>query len=145
MLIYPEYPLKLKHNRISKNIEVWDIVRKQWVALTPEELVRQRFIHYLINDKKYPLEIICIEKEIQIYDMKKRFDIAILNKQQEFILLAECKAPTVLINDKIIEQVLTYNISLNARCLVVTNGIQQYIFEKRNDGWEEQNEIKNYE
>lgn len=143
MLIYPEYPLKLRQNNISKNTEVWDIVRKKWITLTPEELVRQRFIHYLINDIKYPIETICVEKEIQMYNVKKRFDVAILNKKQEFVLVAECKAPTITLNDSVIEQILIYNLHLNAQCLVITNGIQQYIFEKQNHQWHAQSEIRN--
>ncbi len=142
MFIYPEYPLKVR--KIKETTEVWDVVRKQWVSLSPEEFVRQHLIHYLIHEKKYPPSLILVEKEIQVYQQKKRLDVAILNKKQEYLLVAECKAPTIPLNDKVIHQILTYNLSLHAQYLVITNGIKEFIFEKNNEKWQSATEIKTF-
>lgn len=133
-MIYPKYPLKTRKNNENKT-EVWDIVRKKWVILTPEELVRQHFVHYLINQKKYPKEVIIIEKEIEVHQTKKRFDVAVINKHQEYVLLAECKAPTVALTSAVLEQILKYNLSIQAKCLVITNGITEYVFTKNENEW----------
>lgn len=142
MLIYPQYPLKSRKNRHSHQTELWDIVRKKWVLLTPEEYVRQHFIHYLIYEKHYPQESILVEKEINLFHTKKRFDVAVLNKEQRFLLVAECKAPTVVLDARVLEQIFHYNIPLNAETLVITNGIKQYVFEKHNQGWKSVEDIK---
>ncbi len=144
MLIYPNYTFKTRKNKNSETTEIWDEVRRQWVLLTPEEFVRQHFIHYLIHEKNYPIETIIVEKEIQVFEMKKRFDVAVIHKTQEFILVAECKAPSVQLNSSVIEQVLTYNLRLNAQCFVITNGLQQFVFEKQNNQWIKLPDIKKY-
>lgn len=143
MLIYQPYPLKTRKQ--NNRVEVFDIVRKMWVNLSPEELVRQHFIHYLINEKKYPTETIAVEKEFFVFNVKKRFDVAVLNKKQEFALVAECKAPNVQLNDDVLQQLLTYNLHLNAFHLVITNGLQQVVFEKTNNLWTQTNDIKSFQ
>ncbi|RME13867.1 MAG: type I restriction enzyme HsdR N-terminal domain-containing protein [Bacteroidetes bacterium] len=143
MFVYPKYSLKTRKNH-EKKTEVWDIVRRKWILLTPEELVRQHLIHYLTHEKKYPLEIIAVEREFQLFNVKKRFDVAVLNKQRQFILIAECKAPNIDLNEEVVHQILTYNLKLNAHCLVITNGIQQYVYEKKNKEWSLSNDIKAY-
>ena len=134
MLIYPTYPIKTRKNK-ENSTEVFDVIRKQWVILTPEELVRQHFIHYLMNEKSFPKETIIVEKEINVFNVKKRFDVAVINKFQEILLLAEIKAPTVKLDQKVIEQILTYNTSLQSRHLVITNGLEQWVFEKVDEKW----------
>lgn len=134
MLIYPIYPIKTRKNK-DNSTEVFDVIRKQWVILTPEELVRQHFIHYLMNEKSFPKETIIVEKEINVFNVKKRFDVAVINKFQEILLLAEIKAPTVKLDQKVIDQILTYNTSLQSRYLVITNGLEQWVFEKVDEKW----------
>jgi hypothetical protein len=133
MLIYPAIQLKTRKQKYIT--ECWDIVRKQWITLTPEELVRQHFVHYLIRQKKYPVESIVVEKEFEVFSMKKRFDVAVINKKQEFVLIAEIKSPEVKLDEKVIQQILTYNLTINARCLVLTNGLIEIVFEKINEEW----------
>jgi hypothetical protein len=133
MLIYPA--IQLKTRKIRNITECWDIVRKQWITLTPEELVRQHFVHYLIYQKKYPIESIVVEKEFEVFSMKKRFDVAVINKKQEFVLIAEIKSPEVKLDEKVIQQILTYNLTINACCLVLTNGLAEIVFERINDKW----------
>lgn len=134
MLIYPIYPIKTRKNK-ENSTEVFDVIRKQWVILTPEEFVRQHFIHYLMNEKSFPKETIIVEKEINVFNVKKRFDVAVINKFQEILLLAEIKAPTVKLDQKVIDQILTYNTSLQSRYLVITNGLEQWVFEKVDEKW----------
>jgi len=134
MLIYPTYPIKTRKNK-GNSTEVFDVIRKQWVILTPEEFVRQHFIHYLMNEKSFPKETIIVEKEINVFNVKKRFDVAVINKFQEILLLAEIKAPTVKLDQKVIDQILTYNTSLQSRHLVITNGLEQWVFEKVDEKW----------
>ncbi len=139
MLIYPEYPIRLRKNKDVT--EVWDIIRKQWIQLTPEELVRQHFINYLIQEKKYPPECILVEKELAVFNTQKRFDVAIIDKNQNFLLVAECKAPNVNLDEKVIQQILTYNLVLNAQYLVITNGLKQFVFINDNNNWIEINDV----
>ena len=134
MLIYPIYPIKTRKNK-ENSTEVFDVIRKQWIILTPEEFVRQHFIHYLMNEKSFPKETIIVEKEINVFNVKKRFDVAVINKFQEILLLAEIKAPTVKLYQKVIDQILTYNTSLQSRHLVITNGLEQWVFEKVDEKW----------
>jgi len=134
MLIYPIYPIKTRKNK-GNSTEVFDVIRKQWVILTPEEFVRQHFIHYLMNEKSFPKETIIVEKEINVFNVKKRFDVAVINKFQEILLLAEIKAPAVKLDQKVIDQILTYNTSLQSRYLVITNGLEQWVFEKVDEKW----------
>ncbi|GIV26999.1 MAG: hypothetical protein KatS3mg027_0813 [Bacteroidia bacterium] len=144
MFVYPQYEFKTRKNKETDAVEIWDIARRQWVTLTPEEFVRQHLIHYLIFNKQFPLETIIVEKEIVINKLKKRFDIAVINKKQEFILVAECKAPTVNIDESVMQQVLIYNQHLKAQCLVLTNGLSQFVYEKINDNWTMVQDIKEY-
>lgn len=133
MIIYPSSEIK---RRIKNNVpELWDIIRRQWLKLTPEELVRQSFVHYLIKVKKYPKEKILIEKEIQIYNTQKRFDVAIVKSPTDYFLIAECKAPYVELNEATIQQALTYNINLKASILVITNGVKEFVFQNTGTEW----------
>lgn len=144
MFIYPSYSFKIRKNKNTQSTEIWDIVRKQWVTLTPEEMVRQHLIHYLIYAKGYPLEMLCVEKEFYVYQSPKRFDVAVLNKKQEFILVAECKAPYMILNEHVLRQLEIYNIALHAQCLVITNGISQYVLKNINGQWEYIQDIEMY-
>lgn len=135
MFVYPPYDFKTRKNKEKNIVEIWDIARKQWITLTPEEFVRQHLIHYLVFNKHYPLETILVEKEIIVNKLKKRFDIAVINKSQEYVLVAECKAPSVIINESVIHQILIYNKHLKAQCIVLTNGVSQFVYEKVNNEW----------
>lgn len=88
-----------------------------------------------MNEKSFPKETIIVEKEINVFNVKKRFDVAVINKFQEILLLAEIKAPTVKLDQKVIDQILTYNTSLQSRYLVITNGLEQWVFEKVDEKW----------
>ena len=123
-LNFPTYKFKLK-NRENKSY-VWDPVRKKWVVLQPEEWVRQHCIAFLLEDKKYPLELINVEKKIQLNGRSKRYDIIVFQPTGKPHILIECKSPTVSITQKSFDQIAKYNMALNSEYLMVTNGMDHY-------------------
>jgi len=120
----PPYKFKIKSSENKRFI--FDTVRKKYVALTPEEWVRQHFVLYLVSEKKYPLSLIGIEKELIINNLKKRTDILIFNRTGKPELIVECKAPSVKITQDTFDQIARYNLKLNATYLVVTNGLSHF-------------------
>lgn len=106
---------------------VFDIVRKQWVALTPEEHVRQSFIHYLIGSLGVPVTHISVEQSFLFENGKpQRADIVVYDGDANPFLLIECKAATVKITDEIFLQATRYNAYIKAKYIVVTNGMNHY-------------------
>lgn len=128
-LQYSHHPFKIKEE--NKKEWIWDDVRKRWVRLTPEEWVRQNFIHYLINQHNYPQALMSIEKEIQLEDMRKRCDIVLYQAQKPWMII-ECKEMNVVLNDAVLRQALTYNMSLPVPYLVITNGLTAHVFKREN-------------
>jgi len=106
--------------------EIFDVVRQKYVALTPEETVRQSIIKHLYSEKNYPLPMFAIEKEIKINTLSKRFDIAVFNNRAIPIMIIECKAPMVNITQDTFDQIARYNMNFKVKFLVVTNGINTY-------------------
>src|SRR6266700_1610992 len=117
---YPEYPFRIKKDEDKE--QIFDPLRKAWVRLTPEEWVRQNFIQYLLQVKKYPAALIAIEKEIRLGELKKRFDILVYNNQHQPWLMIECKGMDIALTEDTLQQVLRYNISVPVQFLVITNG-----------------------
>lgn len=93
--------------------------------MTPEEWVRQHIVHYLIQEKKYAKSAINTEVVVEINGLKKRADIVVFKKEKPWIIV-ECKAPSVTIDQKAFDQIARYNLSLNADCLMVSNGLNHY-------------------
>ena len=127
---YPEPVFRFKEENGKEMI--FDFIRKQWLLLNEEEWVRQNFIQFLVQELKYPLELIAVEKEIHLGDLKKRFDILVYDRDHKAWMLIECKAGEILLNEKVLHQVLRYNISIPANFLVITNGQFTYAWEKIN-------------
>lgn len=117
---YPPYHPKIKMENEKEFI--FDEVRKRWVILTPEEWVRQNFLQYLTQTKKYPASLIAIEKEIKLGELKKRFDVVVYDRNSKPWMIVECKEMNVALDKSVLDQVLRYNISLNVPYLVITNG-----------------------
>jgi len=101
---------------------IFDELRKQWVVLTPEEWVRQNFIQYLTQTLHYPAALIAVEKQIQLGELNKRFDILVYDSNHQPWMLVECKAQSEDLNDSVFDQLLRYNISIPVPFLVITNG-----------------------
>jgi hypothetical protein len=124
---YPPYQPKIKK---EKNIEfIFDEIRKRWVVLTPEEWVRQNFLNYLIQTKKYPSTLIAVEKEIIINNLKKRFDIVVYDIHTIPWMLIECKEMEVTLTEKVLNQTLGYQSFLQCKYVVLTNGVNCIAFE----------------
>ncbi len=117
---YPPYTPKIKQSADKELI--FDEVRKQWVMLTPEEWVRQNFLQYLIQVMQYPASLIAVEKEIQLGELKKRFDIVVYDKHTLPWMIIECKEMNVALDSTVLSQVLRYNQVLQVPVLVITNG-----------------------
>ena len=117
-----QYRLKSTENKVS----IFDVIRKKFIILQPEEWVRQHCIHYLINSKAYPKSLINVEKELVINGLKKRYDIVVFNSDGSIHLIIECKAPNIKIDQCSFDQIARYNLSLNASFLMVTNGLNHY-------------------
>lgn len=132
---YPEPVFRFKEEDGKEMI--FDFIRKQWLLLNEEEWVRQNFIQFLVQELKYPLELIAVEKEIQLGELKKRFDILVYDRDHKPWMLVECKAGEISLDEKALYQVLRYNISMPANFLVITNGQFTYAWEKINGGLKE--------
>jgi hypothetical protein len=129
-LKYPSFDVRVKNG--NGETMIFDIIRKKWLILTPEEWVRQHVLNYLVNEKKYPASTIAIEKEIVLNDVKKRFDIVVYNNKMEPSLMVECKAPYIELDASVLEQVKRYNLVMKAPLLMVTNGISDLILDHNN-------------
>jgi hypothetical protein len=123
---YPPYQPKIKLEAGKEFI--FDEVRRRWVCLTPEEWVRQNILQYLVTVQKYPASLIAVEKEIELGDVKKRFDIVVYNKRHEPWMIIECKEMKVTLDKAVLDQVLRYNINLQVPYLIITNGIHCFGF-----------------
>ena len=124
--------------------EIFDIIRKKWLRLSPEEWVRQHMIHYLLL-RKYPASLIAVEKEIKLGELKKRCDIVVYTRQASPFMIIECKEMSIRLSQKTLEQILRYHITLQADYLIVTNGSYCYGFRKIENQFTETNEFPSYE
>ena len=129
---YPEPDFRIKKE--GEKEFIFDALRKKWLILTPEEWVRQNFVQYLIKTKNYPSSLIAIEKEIQLGELKKRFDILVYDNNHQPWMMIECKAAEVKLDDAVLQQVLRYNISVPVEYIVITNGNSTFAWQKENKG-----------
>ncbi|WP_203292688.1 type I restriction enzyme HsdR N-terminal domain-containing protein [Luteirhabdus pelagi] len=123
-LNFPAYSFRIKNTKNKPSI--FDVIRKKFIILTPEEWVRQHVLHYLLNELKYPRSLINVEKQLKLNDTLKRYDIVVFKPDGSLFLLVECKAPSVSITQSTFDQIARYNLSLQASYLMVTNGLHHY-------------------
>ncbi len=123
-LNFPTYSFRFKNSENKPFI--FDDIRKKFVVLQPEEWVRQHCVQFLIEEKKYPKSLINVEKELKVNGLKKRYDIVIFNSDGSIHLIVECKAAKISINQNTFDQIARYNLALNAKYLMITNGINHY-------------------
>ena len=131
---FPEPGFRIKKEEGREYI--FDALRKKWVALTPEEWVRQNFVQYLLQVKNYPSSLIALEKEIKLGELKKRFDILVYDNNHQPWMMIECKAVQVNLDEKVLEQVLRYNVSVPVAFIVITNGEKTYAWQRLTSGLE---------
>lgn len=115
---------KLKLVKRDDQVYVWCILRKKELICTPEEWVRQHIIHFLINEKSIPEGLIASEYSLEYNGLKKRADVVVFNKEQQPLLIVECKATSVPITEKTLRQIAQYNFQLNVDFLFLTNGLE---------------------
>ncbi len=120
----PNYNFKIKNSE-NKTL-IFDNLRKKYMVLTPEEWVRQHFVAYLIDIKKYPTSLIALEKQLTINNRKKRTDILVFDKHGAHDIIVECKAPQIKITQDTFDQIARYNLKLKANYLIVTNGLAHF-------------------
>ena len=119
----PDYLPLLRVNTAKK--QILDPVRRKYVALTPEEWVRQNLVQHLLA-LGYPMGLIAVEQPITLNGLQKRCDIVVYNRQAEPCMIVECKAPQVAVAQKVFDQIAVYNIKLNVEYLIVSNGLQHF-------------------
>lgn len=113
---------------------IFDMIRKKYIVLTPEEWVRQHFIHHLVNQFNYPKTLFRIEGSLTYNKLQKRSDILIHDREGKPWMLVECKAPNIKLTQKAFNQVAVYNMTIGAKFVAVTNGMVQFCFEPLPNG-----------
>ena len=109
--------------------QIFDIVRRKYVKLTPEEWVRQHFLHYLIGHLAYPKSLFRLEKSVGSNHLRHRPDMVVYNRVARPLMLVECKASNIHINHGAWRQIARYNAYFNAQLLVITNGIRHFCWQ----------------
>lgn len=120
----PEQKFKIKN--VDRSLQIFDALRSKYVALTPEEWVRQNFVAYLINQKGYPESLINNEIALTQNKIKRRCDTLIIDRNANPLVIVEYKAPSIKITQKVFDQIVRYNMVLQAKYLIVSNGMQHF-------------------
>ncbi|MBS7787893.1 type I restriction enzyme HsdR N-terminal domain-containing protein [Flavobacterium sp. CYK-55] len=123
-LNFPAYRFRLKNS--ENKTAIFDEIRKKFVILTPEEWVRQHAVQWLLQEKKYPISHLNVEKSLKVNGLIKRYDALVFKPDGSIFLLVECKAPEVKITQDVFDQIARYNLTLDAQYLMVTNGLNHY-------------------
>lgn len=105
---------------------IFDVIRRKYVALTPEEWVRQHFVHFLMEHKGYPQSLLANEVQVQLNGTRKRCDTVLYRRDLTARMIVEYKAPEVVITQKVFDQITRYNMVLHVDYLIVSNGLQHY-------------------
>jgi hypothetical protein len=130
-MVYPDFPFRWRD--ADGRRQIFDSFRKRWVFFTPEEWVRQNFLQFLIQSKKYPASLIAVEKEMKLGELNKRFDILVYDRDHQPWMMVECKSMDIVLTEDVLHQLLRYNIAIPVPYLVITNGSHAFFFE-RNSG-----------
>lgn len=120
----PSYEIKLSGTK--EKPAIWDVLRQKFVALTPEEWVRQHFVHYIIEHLGYPQNLLANEVNLSIGTKKLRADSVLYNKNLTPRMIIEYKAPHIKITQKVFDQITVYNMLMHVDYLVVSNGMEHY-------------------
>lgn len=121
----PEYEYKVK-KRDDGSLAIWDRLRKRWVALTPEEWVRQHFVEWLITEKQFPAALMGNEVSLTQNGIARRCDTLVGDRNGTPLVIVEYKAPNINVTQKVFDQIVRYNMVLHARYLIVSNGLTHY-------------------
>lgn len=121
----PPFEIKLRGTKAQP--QIFDILRKKYIALTPEEWVRQHFVHFLVEHKGYPAALMANEIQLKVGEKTLRADSVLYSRDLKPRMIIEYKAPHILITQKVFDQISIYNMLLHVDYLVVSNGLQHYI------------------
>lgn len=140
-------PFDEKIVRKGDKCQIFDVVRRRYVALTPEEWVRQHFVHYLADDRGCPLALMNNEVQLRLNGMSRRCDTVVFDRQAVPRLIVEYKAPSVEITQRVFDQICRYNIVLHVDWLIVSNGLTHYCcrMDYDNDTYRFVEQIPSYE
>lgn len=117
-----------KTQTIDNKTQVFDPLRRQWVSLTPEEQVRQKMLYYLVETRKVAAGLIAVEYSIKVNNLPKRADIVVFNNLGEPQMIVECKAESVPITEKVLDQAIRYYSGLKVKYLTLTNGKTMFCY-----------------
>ncbi len=120
-------PFEHRIKKAEGKLWIFDVIRKKYVALIPEEWVRQHFIHFLISSLGYPKALIRVEGGLSYNQLSKRSDIVVYDRQGAPWMIVECKSPDVPVSESTVFQVSTYNATLKAKYITVTNGLRHLV------------------
>jgi hypothetical protein len=139
---YPEPAFRIREEQGRR--QVFDEVRRKWVALTPEEWVRQNLIRWMVGTLAYPASLVAVERELTLGALRKRFDILIFDREQKPWMMVECKAPEIALDEDVLMQVLRYNISVPVSYLLIANGNECHAARRNGEGLEWLSEMPAY-
>lgn len=128
----PAFPFRTREEEGKR--QIFDVFRKRYVSLTPEEWVRQHFLSWLHLHKHYPLGLIAVEISLKYHQLQKRADSIIYGKEGQPLMMIECKAPSVRLSQDVFDQIARYNFSFGVKYLVVTNGLVHYCCRREGEG-----------
>lgn len=117
-----------KTSLVDEKVVVFDPLRRQWVSLTPEEQVRQKMLYFLVETRKVAAGLIAVEYFIKVNNLPKRADIVVFNKLGEPQMIVECKAESVPITEKVLDQAIRYYSGLKVKYLTLTNGKTMFCY-----------------
>jgi hypothetical protein len=129
-VVFGAYDFRFREQKGQK--QIYDTLRKKYVTLTPEEWVRQHVLRHLI-ELGYSAALIAVERGFIVNDRQKRFDVVVYDRDSSPFILVECKAENEPINPKVLMQVMSYNLTLQAKYFWLTNGTENY-FMRLSDG-----------
>ena len=114
---------------------IWDPLRKKEVALTPEERVRQWFIGVLSQQMQVPMHMMMSEVGFKLGEKQFRADLLVYDRSTQPLVVVECKRPEVELSSEVLDQVIRYNMVLNVRYIVITNGVKTFICRRQGEGY----------
>ena len=139
----PGYAFKVRS--ASRGEQIFDPVRKMYVALTPEEWVRQHFLNFLVEHRGCPMSLLKVERGMKMNGLAMRTDIVVHSSQGRPIAIVECKAPEVNIDQSTLDQTFRYDRVLKVDYILLTNGMDHYCYRIENDALVAMNKIPRYE
>lgn len=120
----PSYDAKIRKN--GSLMEIYDPLRRKYVALTPEEWVRQHFVNWLISDKEYPTSLMANEAGIKLNSLTRRCDTVVYDQHLDPLMIIEYKESNISITQDVFDQIVRYNTVLKVQYIVVSNGVKHY-------------------